>query len=154
MLILVGLRPLAVLEMCSECTRINHQPRRRPSRHNPAATRKEAVQPKRAAIAGVSEAVTAPPICAPIFMKPETEPDACPQCQQSPTKTSSATDTALPAPPASTTLATRALSTWEPKAINIPASGDAESCQAAASQPGAAPLREPVADGAANKTAD
>jgi hypothetical protein len=51
----------------------NHAPE--PRRQNPAATRKEAAQPKRPAIAGVSEAVTAPPIWAPIFMKPETEPD-------------------------------------------------------------------------------
>src|SRR5471032_3356073 len=49
-----------------------------PSMHNTAATRNDAVQPKRAAIAGVSEAVTAPPSCAPIFMKPETEPDDLP----------------------------------------------------------------------------
>ena len=46
-----------------------------PRRHRPAATRNDTVQPKWAAIQGVSEAVTAPPICAPVFMKPETEPD-------------------------------------------------------------------------------
>src|SRR5205814_7611088 len=49
-----------------------------PRRHSAAATRNDAVQPNRAAIAGVSEAVTAPPICAPVFMKPETEPEERP----------------------------------------------------------------------------
>src|SRR5579871_754969 len=46
-----------------------------PRTHSPAATAKDAVHPKRLAIAGVSDAVTAPPICAPLFMIPETEPD-------------------------------------------------------------------------------
>ena len=45
-----------------------------PITHKAAATRNDAVQPNFTAIQGVSCAVTAPPICAPMFMKPETEP--------------------------------------------------------------------------------
>src|SRR5256885_1245351 len=46
-----------------------------PNAHNVAATRNEAVQPNWAATAGVSDAVSIPPSCAPMFMKPDTEPD-------------------------------------------------------------------------------
>ena len=49
-----------------------------PSAHKAAATKKEAVQPNREAIAGVSEAVTTPPTWAPMFIKPETEPEEAP----------------------------------------------------------------------------
>jgi hypothetical protein len=49
-----------------------------PSAHRIAATRKEAVQPNRSAIQGVSEAVSAPPNCPPVFMNPETEPEEVP----------------------------------------------------------------------------
>jgi hypothetical protein len=46
-----------------------------PTKDKTAAAKKEAVQPKWSAIQGVKDAVTAPPNCAPIFMKPETEPE-------------------------------------------------------------------------------
>ena len=49
-----------------------------PSRHKPAATRNEAVQPYRTAIHGVREPVKAPPICPPIFMNPDTDPADAP----------------------------------------------------------------------------
>jgi len=45
-----------------------------PVPHKSAATPNEAPQPKREAINGVSVAVTVLPICAPMFMTPETEP--------------------------------------------------------------------------------
>ena len=45
-----------------------------PVAHIRAATPNAAPQPKRVAIMGVSVAVTVLPICAPMFMTPETEP--------------------------------------------------------------------------------
>jgi hypothetical protein len=45
-----------------------------PVAHKKAATPNEAPQPKPAAIMGVSVAVTVLPICAPIFMTPDTDP--------------------------------------------------------------------------------
>src|SRR6185295_12950200 len=93
-----------------------------PNRHRAAATRNEAVQPKCNAITGVSDAVTAPPICAPIFIKPETEPDEV-------LLRSAVTDQKelcarynAPAPPAKTTLANWALRTSAPMTRNTPAS--------------------------------
>ena len=49
-----------------------------PRTHNPAATRNDDVQPNRPAIQGVSEAVTAPPNCPPMFMNPDTKPEEVP----------------------------------------------------------------------------
>jgi hypothetical protein len=48
--------------------------RSEPARQAPAATKNEVVQPKRSAIHGVSEAVTAPPTCPPMFIRPDTVP--------------------------------------------------------------------------------
>src|SRR5262249_16245585 len=45
-----------------------------PATLNAAATRNEQVQPYCWAIAGVRDAVSAPPNCAPMFMKPDVEP--------------------------------------------------------------------------------
>jgi hypothetical protein len=45
-----------------------------PVPHKDAATPNDAPQPKREAIKGVSVAVTVLPICAPMFMTPDTEP--------------------------------------------------------------------------------
>src|SRR5712692_7736259 len=49
-----------------------------PSAQNAAATRNDAVQPRRCAITGVSAAVMALPVCAPMFIKPESEPEDLP----------------------------------------------------------------------------
>ena|ERR1700691_6051379 len=49
-----------------------------PRMHNAAAARNDVVQPNRAAIQGVSEAVSAAPIWLPIFIKPDTEPEDVP----------------------------------------------------------------------------
>jgi len=51
-----------------------HNQANAPVPHKSAATPNEAPQPKREAIKGVSVAVTVLPICAPIFMTPDTEP--------------------------------------------------------------------------------
>ena len=45
-----------------------------PTRHSVAATMKDAVQPKLAAIRGVSEAVMAPAVWLHMFITPETDP--------------------------------------------------------------------------------
>src|SRR5580704_1611958 len=49
-----------------------------PAAHKAAATRNDAVQLKWCAIQGVREAVTAPPICPPIFITPDTDPAEAP----------------------------------------------------------------------------
>ena len=92
-----------------------------PVRHNPAATRNEAVHPKWLAIAGVSEAVTAPPICAPIFIKPETDPEELPAMSAVTDQKELCERYNAPAPPANTTLANRALWTSAPNTRNAPA---------------------------------
>src|SRR5512146_492766 len=80
-----------------------------PTAQSAAATRKEAVQPNRPAMAGVKEAVSAPPSCAPMFMKPETEPEDGPAMSAVTDQKELCERYKAPAPPASTTLASRAL---------------------------------------------
>src|SRR5947199_7767455 len=46
-----------------------------PMPHKHAATTNEAVHPYCAAIHGVSDAVSAPPACAPMFINPENDPE-------------------------------------------------------------------------------
>ena len=77
--------------------------------HNPAATRNEVVQPNRAAIQGVSEAVIAAPIWFPIFMNPDTDPEDAPAMSAVTDQKELCERYNAPAPPASTTLASRAL---------------------------------------------
>src|SRR5216683_2144026 len=72
-------------------------------------------------MAGVSEAVTAPPNCAPIFMKPETEPEKAPPISALTDQKELCDRYSAPAPPARMTLASRALPTLEPKARKTPA---------------------------------
>src|ERR1700676_2417548 len=73
-------------------------------------------------MAGVSEAVTAPPSCAPMFMKPETEPEKAPPISALTDQKELCEKYSAPAPPARITLARRALATLEPHARKIPAS--------------------------------
>ena len=80
-----------------------------PTRHNAAATRNDVVQPNLAAIHGVKEAVSAAPIWFPIFMKPETEPEEAPAISAVTDQKELWDKYSAPAPPASTTLASRAL---------------------------------------------
>src|SRR5690242_285845 len=49
--------------------------RTEPAAQRAAASRNDAVQPKCSATSGVSQAVTQLPICPPIFMTPEADPD-------------------------------------------------------------------------------
>jgi len=93
-----------------------------PAAHKTAATRNDAVQLKRCAIQGVSEAVTAPPICPPIFITPETDPAAAPAMSAVTDQNELCDRYSAPAPPANTTLARRALSTCVPRAIKTAAS--------------------------------
>ena|SRR5579859_6254701 len=80
-----------------------------PRRQSVAAIRKDAVQPKRLAINGVKEAVTMPPIWAPMFMNPETEPEDGPAKSAVTDQKELCARYKAPAPPASTTLASLAL---------------------------------------------
>src|SRR5260370_37449925 len=72
-------------------------------------------------MAGVSEAVTAPPSCAPMFVKPETEPEKAPPISALTDQKELCERYSAPAPPARITLARRALPTLEPKARKTPA---------------------------------
>jgi hypothetical protein len=74
-----------------------------------AATRNEVVQPNRAAIQGVRDVVSAAPIWFPIFMKPDTEPEDAPAMSAVTDQNELWERYRAPAPPASTTLASRAL---------------------------------------------
>ena len=49
-----------------------------PAMHAAAAAANEAVHPQCLAINGVSDAVVALPICPPMFMNPDSEPDDAP----------------------------------------------------------------------------
>ena len=80
-----------------------------PAAHRAAATRNDAVQLKRWAIHGVSEAVTAPPICPPIFITPDTDPAEAPAMSAVTDQKELCDRYSAPAPPANTTLARRAL---------------------------------------------
>src|SRR5437867_10849742 len=77
---------------------ISHIPA--PNTHRAAATRKNAAQPKRWAIHGVSCAVTAPPIWPPMFMNPETDPDDRPTISAVPDHNALTSTESHPAPPA------------------------------------------------------
>src|SRR5258707_15203045 len=70
---------------------------------------------------GVREAVTAPPSCAPIFMKPETEPEKAPPISALTDQKELCERYSAPAPPARITLARRGLPTLEPNARKTPA---------------------------------
>src|SRR5258708_20713376 len=72
-------------------------------------------------MAGVREAVTAPPSCAPIFMKPETEPEKAPPISALTDQKELCERNSAPAPPARITLPRHALPTLEPKATKHPA---------------------------------
>ena len=85
-----------------------------------AATRKEVVHPKCAAMNGVSDAVTAPPSCAPIFMNPDTEPEKGPPMSALMAQKELCERYNAPAPPARMTLANGALSTMDPHARKMP----------------------------------
>src|SRR5580700_8518241 len=87
---------------------------RAPRIANDAAAKNDIRQPKCAAINGVSEAVQAPPICAPMFMIPEVKPAYSPAklaltAQKQPAETYK-----MPAPRASTMPAVWARSALEP----------------------------------------
>ena len=83
--------------------------------HRAAATRKEAVQLNWWAISGVSEAVTMPPNWPAIFITPEAEPADAPAMSAVTDQKELCERYSAPAPPASATLASRALSTCVPK---------------------------------------
>src|SRR5207248_4218489 len=73
------------------------------------------------AIHGVKGAVTKPPSCAPIFIKPETEPEEGPAISAVTDQKELCARYNAPAPPAKTMLARRALSTSEPRARKMAA---------------------------------
>src|ERR1700712_860514 len=85
-----------------------------PRKARKAAVKKDVCHPKCAAISGVSDAVQAPPICAPMFMIPEIKPAYSPAklaltAQKEPVDTYK-----MPAPTARTTPAVCACSALEP----------------------------------------
>src|ERR1700748_3788113 len=71
-----------------------------PTTARTAAAQKELVQPKRCAIQGVSEAVTAPPICPPIFTMLEKTPELRPAISPETEKKELCDRYRVPAPPA------------------------------------------------------
>src|SRR4051795_3679453 len=65
---------------------------------------------------GVSDAVTAPPICPPMFITPETDPEERPAMSAVTDQNELCDRYSAPAPPARTTLASRVLATSDPVA--------------------------------------
>src|ERR1039458_5258107 len=80
---------------------------RDPTKQSAAATMKDAVQPNREAIRGVSEAVIAPAGWLPRFITPETDPAEEPPRSAVTGQNELAERYSAPAPPASTTVARR-----------------------------------------------
>src|SRR5581483_4374461 len=94
---------------------------RAPNAHRAAATWKDAGQLKRCAMNGVRDAVTALPICPPMFMSPETVPAEGPAMSAVTDQYELCDRYNAPAPPASTMLASFALSTCVPSATKTAA---------------------------------
>src|SRR3984957_9137596 len=82
---------------CSGCTVIH---RKAPTTASAAAMAKDAVQPNRCAIQGVSEAVTAPPTCAPMLTMLEKIPELRPAMSAETDQNELCDRYSAPAPPA------------------------------------------------------
>src|SRR6185312_3863735 len=80
-------------------------------KQSPAATQNDISHPKCSATNGVKLAVTTPPNCPPIFMTPETEPAERPPMSELTDQNALCAKYRAPAPPARTTLASRASAT-------------------------------------------
>src|ERR1700685_2107624 len=85
-----------------------------PTTASAAAIAKEVVQPKRCATQGVSEAVTAPPICAPMLTMLENTPELRPAISAETDQNELCETYSAPAPPARMTPANCGLCTLEP----------------------------------------
>src|SRR5258706_1962924 len=95
---------------------------RPPHAHNAAATRKDAVQPNFVAMAGVRDAVRAPPNWPPMFIKPDTDPAALFPISALSDQNELCDRYNAPAPPARKNVASCALSTVVPNPTKAAAS--------------------------------
>src|SRR5262249_9503768 len=92
-----------------------------PAAQRTAAVRNDAVHPYWPAIQGVSDAVTAPPICAPMFMTPETVPADEPARSALTDQHELCARYSAPAPPARTMLAISGSAACVPSAMKMAA---------------------------------